>query len=70
MANQEKLLRLKAVKELTGLGKSTIYDRMKKGEFPNRIHLGAKSSAWLESEIQEWISQRVLHSRKSSEKSK
>ena len=62
MANT--LLRLAQVKERVGLSKSTIYWAMSRAEFPQSIQLGARAVAWLESEIEEWIRERVKHSRK------
>lgn len=50
-----RLLRLAEVMSLTGLSRSSIYLKMKHNEFPNQIQIGARSVAWLENEIQEWI---------------
>lgn len=55
-----RLLRVKEVTHLTGLPRPTIYDHIKKGLFPKQISLGGgKSVAWIESEVQEWIQQRI-----------
>jgi len=54
-----RILRLKAVMELTGLGRSTIYKYIKEGIFPARVALGSKSIGFLESEIQGWILARI-----------
>ena len=52
----ERILRLPAVKSATGLGKSTIYDRIRKGQFPGPISLGpGRCVGWTESSIQAWI---------------
>ena len=32
---------------------------MAKGSFPKQVFLGAKSVAWLESEVDDWIMERV-----------
>ena len=50
-----KILRLPAVKELTGLSRSTIYARIAQGSFPGRVALGDHAVGWRESEIQAWI---------------
>ena len=57
-----KLVRIKTVVELTGLSKSYIYDLSNKGIFPKNIHLvpGGSSEAWIESEILNWIDERIL----------
>lgn len=50
-----KLLKLTEVCAMTGLSRSTI-DRMEKlDQFPKRRIISAKSVAWVEQEIKEWI---------------
>jgi prophage regulatory protein len=51
----ERLLRLRDVKEKTGLGSSTIYRRMAAGAFPLPRSLGPNTVRWLQSEIDDWI---------------
>ena len=51
----QQLLRLPQVKSITGLSKSTIYARMSEGNFPKQISIGPHLVAWLESDIQQWI---------------
>ncbi len=58
MAN-ETIYRLKEVKTKTGLSRSTIYDLMKQGHFPQSINLGLRAVGWLNSEIEAWIQERV-----------
>ena len=53
------LLRLKQVREKTGLKRSQIYLYMKTGDFPQSIQIGPTSVSWLESEINEWIEQKL-----------
>jgi prophage regulatory protein len=57
-------LRLEAVKQATGLGRSTIYDLMSEDppRFPRPVKPGgenAKAVAWLASEIAAWQRQKV-----------
>jgi prophage regulatory protein len=65
----ESFLRLRDVEARTGLKRSTIYLRAKRGEFPRPIRLapdrgGAPAvSVFLESEINEWISAQVRAAR-------
>lgn len=54
-----RLIKLKEVIEKTSLGRSTIYEFMTKGTFPKQVSLGAKSVAWLESEVDDWIMERL-----------
>ncbi|MBH0058083.1 AlpA family transcriptional regulator [Pseudoalteromonas sp. SWXJZ94C] len=54
-----RLIKLKEVIEKTSLGRSTVYEFMTKGTFPKQVSLGAKSVAWLESEVDDWIEEKV-----------
>jgi len=54
-----KIIRLKDVMDSTGLGRSTIYKYISEGGFPRPISLGDRSVGWLESEIHEWILERL-----------
>ena len=56
-------LRLPAVTKRTGFGRSHISSLIKQGEFPKQINLGPQSVAWIESEISDWMEQRILESR-------
>ncbi len=51
-------LRRRAVEEMTGLSRSTIYDMMAKGEFPRPVRLTAKAVAWPETAIADWLASR------------
>jgi prophage regulatory protein len=52
----ERLLRLPAVEQLTGLKKSTIYAGLnaKPSTFPAPVRLSARAVAWRESDIATW----------------
>ncbi|QBY02940.1 AlpA family transcriptional regulator [Thalassotalea sp. HSM 43] len=52
-----KIIRLPAVKDKTGLSRSSIYLRMSKGEFPQNISLGGRAVGWVEEDINEWLEQ-------------
>ena len=58
-----RILRLPAVKELTGLSRSTIYLRISKDEFPSPISLGGRAIGWVEEDIDLWLTQKVEASR-------
>jgi prophage regulatory protein len=55
--------RLPAVKARTALSRATIYNMMAQGKFPRAVALGPRAVAWLDSEITEWINNRVSASR-------
>jgi len=60
---QNKLLRLPQVKASTGLSKSTIYARIAEGTFPKQIPLGPRLVVWVESDIQNWITEQISAAR-------
>ena len=53
------ILRCRQVQARTGLARSTIYLNIKNGTFPRPVLLGARAVGWLESEISDWIAERV-----------
>ncbi|HTF66942.1 MAG TPA: AlpA family transcriptional regulator [Edaphobacter sp.] len=58
-----RLIRLPQVKQKTGYSRSSIYAKIPLDEFPAPVNLGARAVAWIESEIDEWINDRVKASR-------
>jgi prophage regulatory protein len=62
-----KVLRLPKVIDITGVPRSGIYARMADGKFPKSIRLGARAVGWIESEVDEWILDRIKQSRKTAE---
>ena len=56
----DRLLTRRQVSERVGLGRSAIYDRMARGEFPRPIDLGPKCVRWSEREIEEWIARGLI----------
>jgi prophage regulatory protein len=59
-----KFLRLAEVRALTALSRSSIYAYMGAGTFPACVNIGARSVAWVDSEINEWIAARIGAGRK------
>jgi len=57
---KDRLLRLPEVEDTTGLKRSTIYQKAKQGLFPRPVKLTKRSSAWRESEIQDWVAGREV----------
>lgn len=51
-----KLLRLEAVREITGLSRSAIYADH---TFPQQVKIGERAVAWVESEVIEWVNSRI-----------
>ena len=59
--NERRLLRMKQVQALTSLSRSYIYHLASIGEFPKSLSVvrNGNSRAWLESEVEHWIDERI-----------
>lgn len=57
------MIRMPEVKKKAGLSRSTIYLRMSKGTFPQAISLGERAVGWLESDIEQWLDERIAASK-------
>ncbi|MDR0701229.1 MAG: AlpA family transcriptional regulator [Azoarcus sp.] len=60
------ILRRKQVQARTGMPCSTLYDRVRSGEFPKPISLGGRAVGWIESEIDEWLAAQIEKSRQTA----
>ena len=58
-AENQRLIRRKEVQSKTGLGASSIYAMMKNGTFPKCLKLSERRVAWIESEVDQWIADRI-----------
>ncbi len=58
----DKLIDMKFITQLTGLTDKWFYKLIQDGEFPKPIKLG-RSSRWLKSEVELWLSARIQESR-------
>lgn len=57
--NSDRFLRLRQVEDKIGFGKSWIYRQIQRQQFPPSIRLNSRHVAWLESEVDAWIHQRI-----------
>ena len=58
-AGEIRMLRLPAVKRMTGLGKTKIYELQAAGDFPMRVQLTAHCVGWVERDVQAWLTRRI-----------
>jgi len=58
------ILRRKQVQARTGLSRSTIYLYIKDGVFPKPVALGPRAVGWIESEVSDWIAERLKAARR------
>ncbi|PHM40125.1 helix-turn-helix transcriptional regulator [Xenorhabdus miraniensis] len=61
--SKESLIRLPEVQRRTGYSKAWIYRLIKEDKFPKQIKIGPRSVAFVESEIDGWVDQRIAESR-------
>lgn len=54
-----KFMRLKEVMEMTGLARATVYKYVANNQFPKSIPLGDRAVAWLDSEVEDWMLERL-----------
>lgn len=54
-----RIIRLKEVMDSTGLARSTVYKYVADSSFPKPVSLGDRCVGWVESEIHDWIMERI-----------
>jgi prophage regulatory protein len=52
---ENRILRRTEVQFMTGLATSTLYAKMRAGEFPSSIKLGRRAVGWKSTDIEAWI---------------
>lgn len=57
-----RILRLPQVIEMTGLGRSKLYELQAEGSFPMRVKIASRSVGWVEAEVQAWLAGRIEES--------
>lgn len=59
MPHSTRLLRLPEVMERTGFSRASIYRLGKLGKFPAQVRIGPNTAAWVESEVEQFIADRI-----------
>jgi prophage regulatory protein len=59
MAEQTVILRLPDLCKRIGLGRSSIYALMKRGQFPRPIRLSERAVGWRDADIEAWLQSRA-----------
>ena len=59
----KKFIRLPVVMEKTGLGRTWIHHLIKKNSFPAPVKIGERTIAFIESEIDAWMDEKINASR-------
>lgn len=61
--SKESLIRLSEVQRRTGYGKAWIYKLISAGKFPQSVKIGSRSIAFVESEVDAWVANKIAESR-------
>lgn len=62
----KRLIRVPEVLRKVGFSRTTMYELIKEGRFPDKVIIGARSVAFVESEIDTWIENTIYDSRKNN----
>lgn len=65
----QSFIRLPTVQSRTGWSRSSIYLGVNQGTFPKPVSLGGRAVAWIDTEIDDWIENRIALSRPSAPES-
>lgn len=58
----ERILRIAAVLERTGLTRSTLYRKIEAGTFPRQVKLSTRCAGWHESAVNAWLRNPMFYS--------
>ena len=61
----KRVWRLPEVIIQTGLSRSTIYEMIKRGEFPRQFNLGARAVGWVADDVLAWLDAKILVAKRS-----
>ena len=51
----DRILRLNAVLDRTGLSRATLYRKIQGGTFPRQVRIATRCTGWRESAVNEWM---------------
>ncbi|HDF2327702.1 TPA: AlpA family transcriptional regulator [Morganella morganii] len=60
---KESLIRLPEVIRRTGCSKPWLYKLIDAGQFPKQVKIGSRSIAFVESEVDAWVANKIAESR-------
>ena len=62
MDTPDRILRLKAVLDRTGLSRATLYRKIDNGSFPRQLKLSTRCAGWRESAVNDWMQNPMFYS--------
>lgn len=51
----DRILRIAAVLQRTGLSRSTLYRKIREGSFPPQVQISTQCTGWRESAVNRWV---------------
>jgi prophage regulatory protein len=63
----DRILRLNAVLDRTGLSRSTLYRKMDSGTFPKNLKISTRCAGWRESAINAWMRNPIFYDAQTGE---
>lgn len=57
----DRILRLDAVLDRTGLSRSTLYRKIQSGTFPKQVKIAVRCAGWRESAINAWLRNPIFY---------
>ncbi|MET0374207.1 MAG: AlpA family phage regulatory protein [Rhizorhabdus sp.] len=57
----DRILRLNAVLDRTGLSRATLYRKIQGGTFPRQVRIAERCTGWRESAVNEWMQNPMLY---------
>jgi prophage regulatory protein len=61
MPEPDRILRIQAVLDRTGLRRSTLYRKIAEGSFPRQVKISRNGCGWRETEVARWIADLGAH---------
>lgn len=58
----DRILRLNAVLDRTGLSRATLYRKVQAGTFPRQVKIATRCAGWRESAVNDWVRNPMFYS--------
>lgn len=58
----DRILRINAVLDMTGLSRSTMYRKIAAGNFPKQVKLSERCAGWRLSAVNDWMKNPIFYS--------
>lgn len=54
-----RLLPIAEVRQIVGLGESTIWERARVGTFPRPVKVAQRTTRWVSTEVNDWVAEAI-----------